>query len=274
MAKLELHLEIDEDDSRAIDKLTSHCPLSVQILKRAADQGSIWLESDKHTRRLRRLKSLLKKGDALHLYYDEVIANQTPAEAKLIEDCTDYSVWYKPAGMFSQGSKWGDHCTITRYAEKNLSRVCFLVHRLDRATSGLMLVGHGKKVTAELTQAFAQREVKKCYRALIKGRLEPTETLRIDTPIDDKTAVSIIECKKVLDEKSLVDVTIETGRKHQIRKHLASIGHPVIGDRLYGNGDSSLDLQLAASELSFQCPISGEQKNYQLDEELLPGHGL
>jgi len=274
MTITELHLDIKEDNSKAISHLQSACSLSIQTLKRAADQGSVWLERDNYVRRLRRLKTDLRAGDALHLYYSETIFNQHPQTATLIDDCHDYSIWFKPAGMYSQGSKWGDHCTITRFAEKSLARNCFLVHRLDRATSGLMLLAHGKKVAAKLAKAFENREVKKTYRAMIKGQLQLDEELTIDSPIEGKEAVTYIACLKTTETFSLVNVTIKTGRKHQIRKHLAHINHPVIGDRLYGDGDTSMDLQLAAYQLGFECPTTGDKKNYLLEPDLLPGHSL
>ena len=68
-------------------------------------------------------------------------------------------------------------------------------------------------------------------------------------------------------DRTLVEVKIETGRKHQIRKHLLGAGFPIVGDRLYGSADG-LDLQLASTSLSFCCPMSGEQKAYSLAGQL------
>ena len=66
------------------------------------------------------------------------------------------SIWYKPYGIYCQGSKWGDHHTIHRMAEQQLQRPCFIVHRLDRATTGLVIVAHKKKIAAALAALFAQ----------------------------------------------------------------------------------------------------------------------
>ncbi len=233
-------------------------------------QGAVWLTRDGHTQRLRRAKRKLRAGDELHLYYDEDVLAETPPEPILVADVGEYSVWNKPYGLRSQGSKWGDHCTVVRWAERNLSpeRPAFTVHRLDRAANGLILVAHSKSMAAALSQVFRSRKVEKRYLALVAGDMSDIpDPLRVDKPIDDKSAVSEVQFLELSDDKtqSLVEVRIETGRKHQIRRHLADLGHPVIGDRLYGSGeDDDVDLQLTAFLLAFRCPVSGRKVEYRL----------
>jgi len=91
--------------------------------------------------------------------------------AILVEDCGDYSIWNKPSGMLSQGSKWGDHCTIYRWVEKNLQpeRAAFVVHRLDRAATGLILLAHKKSVASQFSRLFEKREIYKRYLVKVKG---------------------------------------------------------------------------------------------------------
>jgi tRNA pseudouridine32 synthase/23S rRNA pseudouridine746 synthase len=82
--------------------------------------------------------------------------------------------------------------------------------------------------------------------------------------------VSEISSQEVSPDKqqSIVEVRIETGRKHQIRRHLADLGHPVVGDRLYGSGaGDDIDLQLTAYLLAFRCPVSGEKVEYSLQSD-------
>jgi tRNA pseudouridine32 synthase/23S rRNA pseudouridine746 synthase len=268
---MEMHVDI-ETSGNAIDILAANCSLSKQKLKQAMSKGAVWLAAKGKPQRLRRAGKTVQTGQTLHLYYDVDVLAQVPESAILIEDCKDYSVWYKPRGMLSQGSKWSDHCTITRWAEQNLQpqRNAFLIHRLDRAASGLILVGHSKGVTAQLCDLFQKRKLDKCYLVIVHGQL--ADNLTLDSPIENKAAVSHAELKQY-DEKlnrSLVEVKIETGRKHQIRRHMAGCGHPVVGDRMYGVGDESEDLQLTAFSLSFQCPVKGEPVEFLLPQGLRP----
>jgi 23S rRNA pseudouridine1911/1915/1917 synthase len=127
-----------------------------------------------------------------------------------------------------------------------------LVHRLDRETSGLLLVARSDAILADLQDRLRRREVSRTYRALVRGGLEvPTGT--IDAPIgrdsrrptrmairtDGRPARSHYRRLASWGENSLVEVELETGRTHQIRVHLASIGHPVAGDATYGDRPSS-----------------------------------
>jgi len=277
----EFHIPITQSDVIAVDCLAEASGLSKQKLKQAMQKGCVWLEQHSNRgdqkqfiQRLRRAKRVLKLGETLHFYYDETVLNTKQTEAALVCDEGSYSVWNKPAGMRSQGSKWGDHCTLYRWAEQHLSpeRPAFIVHRLDRAASGLMLLAHQKQMTADLTRIFAKRQVDKRYQVKVEGDFsklltddETTKSIR--TNINRKTATSHVKqlSYDISSDESLLEVQIETGRKHQIRVHLASVGYPVVGDRLYGSGKSDKDLQLTAVALKFECPVTGETKSFALN---------
>jgi tRNA pseudouridine32 synthase/23S rRNA pseudouridine746 synthase len=266
--RFESHLLVESPDDNAVDLLQQASGLSKQRIKQAMTRGAVWLTRGRNTQRLRRAKRALRAGDELHLYHDSRILQEIPAEADLIADVGGYSVWNKPYGLRSQGSKWGDHCTVTRWAERHLEpeRPAFTVHRLDRAANGLILVAHSKKMAAALSELFKKREVEKRYRAVVAGDFSAQPSpLRIEKPVDDKVAISEISLISVDGGQSTVDVRIETGRKHQIRRHLAGLGHPVIGDRLYGSGEKDgVDLQLTAYLLAFHCPVNDEPVEYRL----------
>ena len=270
MDHIEAHVQVKSADDNALDLLPQATGLSKQRIKLAMTQGAVWITRGSTTQRLRRAKRVLRVGDELHLYYDATILAEIPPEPTLIADLGSYSVWDKPFGLRSQGSKWGDHCTLARWAERHLQpeRSAFTVHRLDRAANGLMLVAHSKSTAAALSALFRERKVEKRYRATVRGDFSgQPNPLRVESPIDDKEAVSEMSLLQADDDghNSSVDVRIETGRKHQVRRHLAELGYPIIGDRLYGTGETDgVDLQLTAYLLAFHCPVKGEHVEYRL----------
>jgi tRNA pseudouridine32 synthase/23S rRNA pseudouridine746 synthase len=276
MPASEFHIDITQSECLAPNLLAEASGLSIGQVKQAMQKGAVWLDDGKSIRRLRRAKKALAVGSVLHFYFNpEVLDADIPAPT-LLADEGDYSIWIKPRAVLSQGSKWGDHCTITRWVEVNdeKQRPAFLIHRLDRAATGLMLIGHSKKATQALTSMFAKKEIQKFYQAIVIGQFEDTdEPIIYNSEIDDRSAVShakLIQYDEASNQ-SLVEVRIETGRKHQVRKHLSEAGYPILGDRLYGGGNE-VDLQLAAVSLTFHCPLRGWLKEYELPEDLRPSH--
>ena len=272
---IETHVTIESQEDRALDVLCRASGLSTQRIKLAMSQCAVWLTRGSNTQRLRRVTRRLRVGDEVHLYYDKKILAEIPVEPTLLAAVGAYSVWRKPYGLRSQGSKWGDHCTVVRWAERHLQpeRTAFTVHRLDRAANGLILIAHSRSMAAELAELFRKRSIEKRYLALVAGDFSVhPKLLRIETPIDGKDAASEFSLQQVSADgtRSMIDVRIETGRKHQIRRHLAELGHPVLGDRLYGAGEADgVDLQLTAYLLAFQCPVKGERVEYRLSAEWL-----
>lgn len=150
-----------------------------------------------------------------------------------------------------------------------------VVHRLDRDTSGVLLVARSERAQGALQDAIRGRAVERRYLALVRGR-PGSRSGRIDAPIgrdrrdptkrsldtdEPREAVTHFEVLEIMREHALLDVRLETGRTHQIRVHLAAIDLPVAGDAQYGvRGDLGLDRQfLHAYRLRFEHPFTGEE---------------
>ncbi len=144
----------------------------------------------------------------------------------------------------------GDRMAVLQILRDQMNRTLYPVHRLDRATSGVLLFALDSETASQLGNAFAERQVHKTYRAIVRG--QPPLHGDIDHPIMDpddpvpRPARSSFACLETLrlDQEiegrqatySLVEVRPETGRRHQIRRHLKHIHHPIIGDTTYGRG--------------------------------------
>jgi 23S rRNA pseudouridine1911/1915/1917 synthase len=161
-----------------------------------------------------------------------------------------------------------------------------IVHRLDKDTSGLMIVSRTEEAHRLLAAQIKRREVRRTYTAMVEGRPR-SRTGTIDAPlgrdyrVPERRAVggrgprearTHFEVLELLDHDALVEVRLETGRTHQIRAHFAAIGHPVAGDPRYGHaGRHGLDRQfLHSSRLGFRHPFTGRQLDLEsgLPEDL------
>lgn len=266
---------VTKAEQTALELLAEGTGLSKQRIKDAMNKGAVWWTLKGKTLRLRRATKVLHKGSRIQFFYDEQVLARKPESANLIYDGGNYSIWFKPAGMLSQGSQWGDHCSILRWVEVNGQtnagqgqRECFLVHRLDADAMGLIILAHDSQSAAKLSALFQARDMRKYYQAWVTGDCDvPATGLTINNELDGKSAITHIKKIRTDINKTLLDIHIETGRKHQIRRHLASIGHPIVGDKLYGTKSSS-GLQLLAYRLEFICPISKQQVRVELPQEL------
>ena len=253
-------------EAPAVNLLSDATGLSRTTVKDAMTKGAVWSNKSGRTTRLRRAKTILQPGTLVSIHYSASILAQVPKSPILIEDLENHSIWVKPAGLLSGGSRYGDHCAINRVVEKELDRPTFLVHRLDRFVWGVMVLAHSKKTAAELSRQFESRETEKIYRAVVHGRI--TEQRTINSPIEGKEALSRVTPVLHSEHHTLVEIRIETGRKHQIRQHLSMIGHPIRGDRQYGSPD--LDGILLASIALGLTNLDGKFVRYELPEELHP----
>ncbi len=254
-------------DARA--RLIRASGLSANVVAHAMASGAAWLRNRHGIRRIRRRSAALAVGDEIFLNYDATVLAQRCPDALLVADGERWSVWHKPAGMRSQGSRWGDHTTLSRFAETKLTpqRDAFIVHRLDLAAEGLMLLAHDKAAAASLSAQFAARSVEKRYHVAVHGKFPSADTpQQYRDTIDGKAADTTAKRIRFdpTDNQSILSVSIKSGRKHQIRRHLANAGFPVVGDRLYGSMVTEKSkLKLCASYLAFGDPATGARKIFQ-----------
>jgi 23S rRNA pseudouridine1911/1915/1917 synthase len=149
-----------------------------------------------------------------------------------------------------------------------------IVHRLDRDTSGLVVIAKHPAAKTYLQKLFKTRRVKKTYQALLVGRIKPDAAV-IKLPIDRKPgqptkravvkggreAVTVYRLLKAFPGYSLVEVQPETGRTHQLRVHFSHLGHPMVGDSIYGRSEPKLGRHwLHAAKLEFKSPSGRKLK--------------
>jgi len=166
----------------------------------------------------------VKKGDRVSFYLNPFLLNRGKVE--VLYDKGGVVVLNKPPFINSNEDK----PNLEEELRKEGLKVK-VVHRLDKQTSGLIIGVREPQLFEAFKEAFKKKRVRKVYRALLLGRLKGEK--RVKLPLDGKEAVSVFRPIELFKECTLAEVEIETGRKHQIRRHGAKIGHPVLGDFLY-----------------------------------------
>ena len=253
--------------STACDALARLTGLPKGRVKDCMNKGGVWWSRPgRATARLRRASADVQPGERLEINYDPTLLALAPGRPELVFECRRYSVWDKPAGVLSQGTRFADHCAMPRLAQTRLgaAREPHPVHRLDREARGLILLAHDGKAAAALGELFRTGEVRKEYMVVVLGVPDWTE-MAVEAPLDGKPCRSVFTVLESDGARALLQARIESGRRHQIRRHLAGLGHPVMGDPRYGRGNScALGLQLLARSLAFTCPFTGGQRSWSL----------
>jgi RluA family pseudouridine synthase len=193
------------------------------------------------------------------------VVEELPA-VPLLRITDDWLAVDKPAGLPTQPPR--DRVAISLEEILRVQyREIYLVHRLDTPTSGVVVFARNRAAAARLSALFASRAIRKTYVAVVGGTI--AAATRIESPIDGKEALTIVRPRG----GSVVEAEILTGRTHQIRIHLASIGHPVAGDRRYG-GPPAPRLMLHAWKLeheelgAIEAPVPPEMERRRPDGRL------
>lgn len=295
-----IELTVDEDDGSRLDAwLAGRLPLSRSRIAQLIEEGQV------------RLNGAVPRKRAVPVAGDRILVHVPPPDPSpltpeaipldILYQDADLLVIDKPAGLVvhpAPGHRGGTLVNALLHGVEDLSGIGGvlrpgIVHRLDRDTSGLMLVAKNDAAHRALADDLRRRQVTRRYLAAAWGHL-PSDTMTVDAPIGrhptDRKRMAVVEGGRpavthlqVLERwraADLVRAQLESGRTHQIRVHLAHVGHPVVGDAVYGPGRErgvsgpartwAMDLArrvprqfLHAAELRFVHPRTGEPMHFE-----------
>lgn len=263
--------------------------LSRMNAKRLIEDGNVQVNSKNS-----KVSYKVQNGDIIEIHIPEakqldLKAQEIPIE--VVYEDSDIIVVNKPKGLVVHpaNGNWDGTLVnaIMAICKDSLSGIGGevrpgIVHRLDKDTSGLLIIAKNDKAHINMSNEIKNRKVKKVYIALVRDIVAENEAT-INMPIgrsnkdrkkmavvkNGKEAITHFKVIKRFDKYTLLEVKIDTGRTHQIRVHLSEIGHPVVGDEIYSNGKNEFGVHgqlLHAKSLDFKHPITG--KDMHLEAEL------
>jgi len=211
------------------------------------------------------LGGALERAQGVGLAAREREEARLPAFTIVFED-DDLIIVDKPAGLVTAPTPESDRGNLLDLLSRRGGRV-WLVHRIDLMTSGLLVFAKTPEANKILGERFAAHDIDREYRAVVAGSLDRDQT--IDRPIAGRRAVTHVAVVERFAASSMIGARLETGRTHQIRIHLAGLGHPVLGDDQHGGETARLfrpappRLALHAARLGFAHPRTGERLSFE-----------
>lgn len=255
---------------------------SNRLIKKAKSEGNfILINGVKKT-----VRYVLNEGDLLHIQFAPEekgpFMSPEPIPLSIVYEDEHVIVIDKQPGILTIPSKLHSKHTIANgliyyYEQNHLPYTAHIVTRLDRDTSGLLLVAKHQYSHSLLAKLQNKNNIKRRYKALVHGQIEESSG-KINVPIgrklgsiiertvtlDGREALTLYHVEKNIGPYSLVNIELKTGRTHQIRVHFSHIGHPLVGDDLYGGLTCSFKRQaLHCSELKFEHPFTKKQIHIQ-----------
>lgn len=241
--------------------------------------------------KIEKLSYKVKVGDKIEVTIDEPKEVEIKAEdipLDIVYEDNDIIVVNKEKGMVVHpaNGNWDGTLVnaILAHSKDSLSGIGGelrpgIVHRIDKDTSGLLIVAKNDKAHKNMAEEIKNHEVTKIYVALVRG-IFPDDTATIDMPIarskddrkkmavdkDGKEAITHVKVLERFNKYTLLEVKIDTGRTHQIRVHLSKIGYPIVGDEVYSNGKNEFNVHgqmLHSKILEFKHPVTGKDMHLE-----------
>lgn len=275
---------VKDNDIRLDKYLASNTDKSRALIEKMLDGGFILVNGE-----IKKGSYKVKEGDTIEI--DDTFKIDTDIKPEkmdidIVYEDDDLMIINKPSGMVVHpGSGNYAHTLVNgllaytkALSDLNGSARPGIVHRIDKDTSGLMVVAKNNIAHTKLSDMFSKHEIKRTYIALLWGNL-PYEKATIDAPIKrdpkafnkmgvfegGKKAITHLKVLKRYNGYTLVSLNLETGRTHQIRVHMNYIGYPIYNDPVYGKGEtSSFGQFLHSAKIEFIHPISGKQIMFEV----------
>jgi len=221
MQKEKFQVKPHEDGSTLLDVLADRLRCSKKQAKALLDGKQVFVNS----KRIWMAKHLLERKDIIETVRPESKMQKT----EILKKKSGLLIINKPAGLVTNGSAKSLEVKLQR--ELNNPECC-AVHRLDRETSGCVIFAKNAAVKEAMIPVFKEQRVVKIYRAIVGGRVS-NHLQTITRDIDGQSATTMVNLLDRTKSASYLELRIKTGRTHQIRKHLAAVRHPVLGDKGY-----------------------------------------
>ncbi len=238
--------------------------MSRHLAKKVLGMGGVMVGK----RRVRMASFTVRAGDVLSATWHPDVLEPERFDLDIVHVDEDLVVIDKPSGQLSQGSELGDVGSLIHSLERRFGREVRLMHRLDKGASGLLVAARNPDASAFLTPQFREHTLERRYIALVAGcppegpceipLIIAGREIRPARPGEDglpaKSVITLLESRDTSQgPRSLVEVQLHTGRTHQIRVHLSSLGAPLVGDPTYG-GPAAPRLALHARVLGLRHP--------------------